>query len=191
MQTGAALVHRGLEVAAYDLHLRGLATCLVVDDGHARHVHAHVGRGLVGAGAQDALHHGLEHREDLNVAVVVDGGFPIRLKMERIDGVGVVQVDGCSLIRHIHRVLERKVPNGEGLVLRVARLDAALVLMVELGEARGHFAGAGAGGGDHYQGVRGFHELVFAVAFRRDDARRIVGIPGDGVVQVALDAQAV
>ena len=111
--------------------------------------------------------------------------------MEGIDGVGVVKVNGCSLVRHVHRVLERKVPNGKGLVLGVARLDAALVLVVELGEARGHLAGTRAGGGDDYQGVCGLHELVFAIAFRRDDARRIVWIPGDGVVQVALDAQAV
>ena len=186
----AALVHGGLEVAAHDLHLRRLAARLVVDDGHARHVHAHVGGRLVGARAQDALHHGLQHGEDLNVAVVVDGGLAVGLQVERVDGVRVVQVHGGRLVRHVHRVLQRQVPNGERLVLRVAGLDAALVLVVQLRQARGHLARAGAGGRYHHQRVRGFHELVFAVAFRRHDARRVVRVAGDGVVQVAFHAQA-
>ncbi|MPM53669.1 hypothetical protein SDC9_100438 [bioreactor metagenome] len=40
---------------------------------------------------------------------------------------------------------QRQVPDGECLELGVARAYSALVLMIELGEAGGHFAAAGAG----------------------------------------------
>ena len=36
----------------------------------------------------------------------------------------------------VHGVLERQVPDGEGLKLGVARAHAVFVLVVELGEAR-------------------------------------------------------
>ncbi len=49
MQARSALLDRGGEVAAHDLHLGRLAACLVIDDGKPRHVHAHVGGGLVRA----------------------------------------------------------------------------------------------------------------------------------------------
>ena len=65
--------------------------------------------------------------------------------MEGVYHVHVVKVGGRSLVGEVHRVLEREVPDREGLELRVARADAALVLMVELAQAGGHLAAAGAG----------------------------------------------
>ncbi len=112
-------------------------------------------------------------------------------EVERVDAVRVVQIDRRGLVGDVDRVLQRQVPNGERLVLRVAGLDAALVLVVELREARGHLARAGTGRGHHDERLGGFDELVFAIALGRDDARRVVGVAGDGVVQVALDPQAV
>ena len=111
--------------------------------------------------------------------------------MERVDGVRVVQVDGGRLVGYVHRVLERQVPDGERLVLRVAGRHPTLVLVVELREARGHLAAAGAGGRHHHERPRGLDELVASIAFVAHDAVDVVGVAGDGVVQVAADAQAV
>ena len=188
---GALDLDGGLEVAAHDLHLCGVAHRVVVHDRHARHVDAHVGGGLVGALAHDLLHHGLEHGEDLDVAVVVDGGLAVGLQMERVDGVHVVQIDRRGLVGDVDRVLQRQVPDGERLELGVAGLGAALVLVVELREAGRHLARAGAGRGHDHQRTAGLDELVFAVALVADDVLDVVGVAGDGVVQTALDAERV
>ena len=72
--------------------------------------------------------------------------------MERVDDIGIVEVDGGSLVRDVDRMVERKIPDGERLVFGIAGVDAALVLVVELAQARGEFAGARAGRGDQTSG---------------------------------------
>ncbi len=140
------VVTEGLEIAADDLVAGGLAAGFVVHDAVAGHVHAHIRGGLVGALACDELEHRVDHREDLDVAVVVDGGDAVGLQMEGVDHVHVVQVGGSGLVGKVDRVLEGQVPDGEGLKLGITGFDAPLVLVVELGQADRHFAAAGAGG---------------------------------------------
>ena len=72
-------MHGGSEVAAHDLHAGGIAAGIVVHNGVSGHVDAHIGGALIGAFAHDPLHHGLEDGERLDIAVVVDRGFPVRL----------------------------------------------------------------------------------------------------------------
>ena len=62
-------------------------------------------------------------------------------------------------------------------------------MVVELAQAGGHLAGAGAGGRDHHQGVGGLDEFIPAVALGGDDFGDVVGVALDGVVGVDLDAQ--
>ena len=84
--------------------------------------------------------------------------------MERVDDIGIVEVDGGSLVRDVGRMVERKIPDGERLVFGIAGVDAALVLVVELAQARGEFAGARAGRGDHDERPGGLDVLVLAVS---------------------------
>ena len=63
------------------------------------------------------------------------------------------------------------------------------MLMVQLGEAGGHLAAAGAGGGDNHQRTGGFDIVVAAKALVADDMRYVGGIIVDLVVAVDLDAQ--
>ena len=86
-------------------------------------------------------------------------------------------------------MLEREVPDGEGLVFRVARVNAALVLLVELAQAGRHFAGAGARRGHDDNGAGGFDVIVFAVAVVRDDEGDVRGIVRDGIVLVDAHAE--
>ena len=188
---GALHIHAGLEIAPHDFHACCLADGIVVEDRIARHVHSHVGGGVVGAFAQDLGEHGLKHGEDLDVAVVVDGGLPVGFQMEGVDGVAVVQVDGCRFVCDVHRMLQGQVPDGEGLVLGVACVDSALVLVVQLGKAGCHLARAGARGGYHDQRTGGFHVVVQAEALFACDMLDVEGVTGDGVVEVAGNAQAV
>ena len=110
--------------------------------------------------------------------------------MERVDHVHIVEVGGCRLVGDVHGVLERQVPDGEGLELRIACFASACMLVVELGEADCHLAAARSGGGNHHERARGLHEIVLAVALLRVDELHIVRVALDGVVVVGGDTQA-
>ena len=86
-------------------------------------------------------------------------------------------------------MLQGQVPDGEGLVLGVARPDTPLIFVVELAQAGGHFAAAGAGGRDHHNGAGGLDIVVFPQALIGDNVGHIRGVAGDGVVLVAFHAQ--
>ena len=47
-----------------------------------------------------------------------------------------------GLVGKVHRMLERQIPDREGLIFRIARAVAAAMLVIELAQARRHFAGA-------------------------------------------------
>ena len=76
-------------VAADDLLTRGLAAGFIVDDCACDHVDAHVRWALVGALAVDGAEHGLEDRENFNVAVIVDRRHAVSVQMEGVDHVHV------------------------------------------------------------------------------------------------------
>ena len=109
--------------------------------------------------------------------------------MEGVDHVHVVEVGGGGLVGQIHRMLQRQVPDGEGLIFGVACANAPLIFVVKLAEAGGHFAAAGAGRRDHHDGAAGLDVVIFAQALVGHDVRHVRGIAGDGVVLVALHAQ--
>ena len=176
-------------VAAQNLLPGGGAAHVVVADAVARHVHAHVRGALIGRAAVDALEHGVEHGEDLHVAVIVDGRHAVGLEVEGVDHVHVVEIDGRSLVGEVHGVAQRQIPDRERLELGVARAHAALVLMVELAQARGHLAAAGAGCGHDDEAARRLDIVVAAEAVVTDDARDVGRIVRDDVVPVHADAE--
>ena len=110
--------------------------------------------------------------------------------MEGVDHVDVVEVSGCCLVGDVDRVVQRQVPDRERLPLRVAGANATLVVVVELGQAGCHLAGARAGGGDDDQVVGGLDVFICAVAFVRDDARNVVRVAGDREVAVNGNTEA-
>ena len=130
----------------------------------ARHVDAHVRGALVGRGAEDLLEQAVQDGEDFHVAVVVDRLDPVRLQVEGIDHVDVVEVGSGRLVGDVHRVIQRNVPDREGLPLRVPRLDPALVVVVQLRQAGRHLARTRAGSRHDDEVAAGLHVLVGAVA---------------------------
>ena len=197
--TDGAVAEGGV-VAADNLVVGGVAADLVVADAEARHVDPHVGGRLVGvapfggvrtlrvAFAVDAFEDGVEDGEYLDVAVVVDGGLAVGFEVEGVDHVHVVEVGGGGLVGDVDGVLQGDAPDGEGLEFGVAGLDAALVLLVELAEAHGHLAAAGAWGGDDHQWARGLDVVVAAEALVAVDELHVGGVALDYIMVVGLDA---
>ena len=62
-------------------------------------------------------------------------------------------------------------------------------MVVELGQAGGHLPRAGAGGGDHHQRPGGLNIIVALKALVGHNPSHIVGIAGNGVVEIHLHAQ--
>ena len=184
-----AQIRAGGVVPADDLLLGGLTDGVIVEDAVAGHVDTHIGGRFIRALTVDLLVDAVQDREDLDVAVVVDGGLAVGFEVERVDHVDVVQVGGGSLIGEVDRVLQRDVPDGERLELRVTGVHSPLVLLVELGEADGHLSAAGAGGRDDDEGLFRLDVFVLAVAFIGEDERDIAGVAGDRVMAIHLDAE--
>ena len=108
--------------------------------------------------------------------------------MEGVDHVHVVQVRRSGLIGQVHRMVQRHIPDGEGLEFGIARCNAPLVLMVQLAQAGGQLAAAGAGGRHHHQGPRRFDIVILAKALGADHEGGIGGVALNGIVVVNLDA---
>ena len=53
--------------------------------------------------------------------------------MEGVYHIYVIKIRRGCLISKVHGMLERYVPDGEGLVLRITCLDPALEFMIKLG----------------------------------------------------------
>ena len=179
----------GRKVAADDLLMGRFPADFVVNDAVAGHVHAHIRGRFVGRSAVNALEYRFQHGENFHVPVVVDRGLAIGFQMEGVDHVHVVQIGGGGLIGDVHRMVQGKIPDGEGLKFGVARLYALLVLLVQLAQTDRHFAASGAGRGDNDQRTAGFHIFVAAKSVVADDLLHVVGITLDGKMPEYPDAQ--
>ena len=173
---------------AYNLCFGSFLANLIINNAVANHIDTHIGWRLIRAGTCDFLHHGLEHRKSLNVAVVVNGNFAVSLKVIWIDDVVVAQICRSCLVGNVYGVLERKVPNGERLKLCITCADSTGVLVVELREADSKLARARTRCCYNYQRMRSLYVLVFTVALRRDDQVNIGGVALNGVVTVYSNA---
>ena len=109
--------------------------------------------------------------------------------MEGVDHVHIIQIGGSGLIGKVDRMLQGQVPDGEGLKLGIAGIDAPLVIVIQLTQAGSHFAAARAGSRYYDQGMAGLNVVIFAQALIADDMGHIGGISGDGIVPVAADPQ--
>ena len=109
--------------------------------------------------------------------------------MEGVDHVHVVKVGSRGLIGQVDRVLERQVPDREGLELGIAGLHAALMLVIQLAEAGGHLSAAGAGRRDHDKAALGLNVIVLAKAVLRHDQRDVGGVVGNDIVPIGPHAQ--
>ena len=183
------VIAQGVEIAADYLVQRGVAGRGVIGDAVARHVDAHVRGRFIGALALDFLKYSVEHGEDFNVSVVVDGGLAVSFEVVGVDNVDIVEVGGCRLICEVDGVLQGQVPYGERLELCVSRLDAAQVVVIELGEAGRHLSASGAGRGYNDERALGFDIFILAEALFADDVRDIIRIALDGIVDKDAHAE--
>ena len=139
--------------------------------------------------AVDPFEYGVEHREDLYVAVVVDCGLAVRLEMKRVYHVHIVEVGCGSLIGYVDRMFQWQTPHWERFKLGIAGLYAALVFVVQLAETYGHLAAAGAGSRYYNKRSCGLDIIVFAKALFGGYQIHVGRIAVDRVVVVGGDAE--
>ena len=84
-------------------------------------------------------------------------------------------------------MLQRNIPDGEGLKFGIAGLDAPQVVVIKLGQTGRHLAASGSGCGDDHQRSGGLNIVVAAVAVLADDQRDVGRVALDGVVDVDGD----
>ena len=179
-----------LEVAADYFVLRCVAAGVVINNAVARHIDTHIGGRLIGALARYLLKDGVQNGEHLNVAVVVDGGYSVCLKVIGVDHIHIVKIGGSRLVREVDGMAQGKIPDGEGLEFSVAGLYAALVFVIKLRKAGSHLAASGTGSGHNDQRTLGLDVLVLSEALVADDVLNVVGIALDRIVQEYLDTKA-
>ncbi len=109
--------------------------------------------------------------------------------MERVDHVHVVEVGSRRFIGEVDRVVQRQVPDREGLKFCIARVDAAQMLVVKLRQAGRHLAAAGSRRGDHDQAAGRFDVFVFAVAVCGYDQLDVGGVALDFVMHEDREPQ--
>ena len=188
---GIALTHiaKRIVIAADDFLTGCFADSIVIDNAVASHVHAHIRRALVRRFSQDAGKQGVQNREDFHVAVVVDGRLAVSFQVERVDHVHVVQVGRRSFVREVHRMLERNVPNREGLELGIPRLDSTLVFVVNLRKAHSHLSTSRARCGHHHEFAGGFNKFILAVTIVAHHQRNVARVTRNRVMAINLEAK--
>ena len=132
----------------------------------------------------------LTHRKHLDVAVVVDRDLAVCFQVKGVDHVEIAYVRRRRLVRDVDRMLQGDIPDGKRLELRVPRLHAALVVVVQLRQAGRELAAAGAGAGDDYERMLRLDVLVRAVALVADDDVDVGRIAARRAMRVHLDAAA-
>ena len=98
-----------------------------------------------------------EHRECVNISVIVDCCLTVSVQVERIDHVEILEVCRSCLVSYVYRMLERQIPDREGLKLGVSCLTAALVFVIYLRKRCRELAGSTARTGHDYQRLRNFY----------------------------------
>ena len=104
-----------------------------------------------------------------------------------VDHIDVTEVGSGSFVGDVDGVLERQSPDGEGLELGVAGIDAFFVLVVELRERRGELAGARTGGGNDHERLGGLDIGVGAVALVGHNGVDIGGVAFGKGMKIWLD----
>lgn len=94
-----------LIIAPQDLLPRRNAARFVVHDAESRHVDAHIRRRFVDPFIpRDLCQNRFDDRKTLDVSIVIDRRFPVRLQMIGVDHVDIAKVCRSRLVCHVHRV---------------------------------------------------------------------------------------
>ena len=139
--------------------------------------------------APDPFEQRVQDGENLDIAVIVDSRDAVGFQVEGIDHVHVGKIRRGCFVSDVDRVLQRKVPDGEGFKLRVSGFQTAAVFVIDLAQAGGHFPAARPRRGHDDEGMAGFDIVVAAEAFVGNDMAHVGGIAGNGIMSVHAHAQ--
>ena len=99
--------------------------------------------------------------------------------MERVDHVDIGKVDGRCFIGQVDRMIERQVPDREGLELGITGFESSFIVVVHLGKAGCHLAGSGTRSSDDDDLSACFQIFVLA--------ETVVGKNVIDVIRIVLD----
>ena len=110
--------------------------------------------------------------------------------MERVDHVDILKIGSGGFVCDVDGVLQREIPDREGLELGVAGFNPALILLVELAQADRHLAATGTGCRHDHQRAGCLHVLVLAKTVGRVNEINIRGIALNDIVVIDFDTEA-
>ncbi len=178
---------QSIVVAAYDLVFRRITAYFVIIYAESHHVHAHIGRGFIGILTVYALEKGIQHRKYLYVTVIVDCRGTVCFKMKRVDHVHIVEVGRSGFVCDVDRMFQRQAPHWKCFKFGISGLDTALVFIVKLTQAHGHFAASGPRGSDDDKRTGSLNIIVAAETVVGVNQFHICGIAIDGIVIICGD----
>ena len=108
--------------------------------------------------------------------------------MEGVNHVHIVEVSSGSLIRDVHRVLQRKAPHRERLKLGISCTNATLVLTIKLAQTHRHLTAARTRSRNDDQRTCRLHIIILSKAIVRSNQFHIMRIAVNEIVTIGLDA---
>jgi len=100
----------------------------------------------------------------------------------------VFQIDGCSFISQINRMINIKIPDGECFKFRISCLNSFFILMIKVTKACGEFAAARAWSGNNNNRIGCFDVFICSISVVTYNLLNISWIAFCGIMQVNLDA---
>jgi len=108
--------------------------------------------------------------------------------MEGVDHVDIIKVCCGSLVGQVNWMMKGKIPNWEGFIFRVARLDTIDLVVVHIGHTGCQFSRTRSRSGYDNQVSTGFDVVIFPHAFWRNDMIHIRRISFDWIVKIRINS---
>ena len=165
-----------------------MATHLIVADAETHHVHTHIRWRLIWVLAIDTFEECVEHGENLNVTVVVDRHLTIRIEMEGVNHIHIIEVGSRSLVSDVHGVFQWQAPHRESLKLGISSTNATLVFAIKLAQTYRHLTTTWTWRRDNHQRTGCLHIIILSEPLVRGNQLYIMRIAINQIVAIGLDA---
>ena len=179
---------QSLKITADDLLLACLTNSIIITDTETHHVYSHIGRRLIRTLTVNRGKERLQYRVDLHVTVIVYSRLAVRLQMEGVDHVHILQIRRSGFVGYVERMFERQVPYRKSLELRISGFVSANLLVVQLRETHRHLTASGSRGCDNHQRLRRLNILIATKTLFARNQIHIVRITINDIVVIDADA---
>src|SRR5690554_5380031 len=113
--------------------------------------------------------------------------FAICRELEVVDLIHIADIGCCRLVGHIHRVIDRKVPNRKGLEFSISTLETVPIIVIQLTETGGKFSTPWSRRGNNNHGMLSLYVGVRSISFITDIRIDVGWIPIGRLMRIDLD----